>query len=105
MPKHPPCTMAAPGDTRCPVQAWQEHTASLRTIRAAVEDRHSAESAILLRLTLRSWNKHTSQRRAHRMHVLEKCITKQVDNLQVLAFSAWRQYVQVRKVCQHAAVL
>jgi hypothetical protein len=76
-------------------QAWRRHTADLRTTRAAVNDRHEAEAAVLLRLALRGWRNHTSHRQQHRAYVLERCIDKQVAGLQTLAFSAWRQYTQV----------
>ena len=77
------------------LQTWHAHTSTIRATRAAVNSRHQAESSVLRRVALRSWRNHTSQRRQHRAHVLEKCVDKQVAGLQTLAFSAWRQYTQV----------
>lgn len=78
------------------LQAWRQHTADLRAVRAAITDRHSAEAGVTQRLALRAWRGHTAQRRAHRTHVLEVCVTKQVAGLQGNAFAAWLHYTQVR---------
>ncbi|KAL4528837.1 hypothetical protein Ndes2526B_g07064 [Nannochloris sp. 'desiccata'] len=75
--------------------AWRGRTSEVTASLTAVDARHAASAAAVLRCAFSSWKNHADRMGTRREHVVDSMVERRAEKTQALLFTAWKYQSQL----------